>query len=188
MRLKSEEIDVTILIQNNWNNKINYRLKTETSSTLNIPEILMPLLEMKARDSSQLTVYLKTLLNRYRCICYSGALPSYDGIKTKFQAKGQNMKLRSFRPNNEDWAELKLIAAMHGMTATFLFVILLEMDSTPGISRRMDKAFDGVDPTALLAHPISFTQTIRKTPATISKYARFGTNLYKFRYSRTNSG
>ncbi|MCE9500080.1 MAG: DUF1564 domain-containing protein [Leptospira sp.] len=91
------------------------------------------------------------------------------------------MVRRSFRPYDGDWAELKLIASMHGLTATFLFVVLIEMDFDQATAGKLDAAFEGVDPTELLAHPISFTQTIHKIPGKIKKYSRFWKNFHRFK-------
>lgn len=181
MIIKPAISETTVLVQNKWTKEVNFRKKMDTSSTLNIPDRLMPFLNEKAGTASQLTWYLRQLLNRYRYICYSGALPSYEGIKTKFQEKGQGMNKRSFRPKNDDWAELKLIAAMHGMTATFFFVILIELDSADDTPDVMRAAMAGVDPTDFLGHPISLTQTLRRFESKVKKTSRFGCNMLQFR-------
>ncbi|MCE9502111.1 MAG: DUF1564 domain-containing protein, partial [Leptospira sp.] len=97
------------------------------------------------------------------------------------QNKNQNLQRRSFRPFNADWAELKLIASAHGMTATLLFVLLLELDAIEETSQAMDLAQAGVDPTILSSCPIVFTQTIYRTRSKIKKYSRFGKEIFAFK-------
>ena len=52
-----------------------------------------------------------------------------------------------------------MIAMAHGMTATFLFVLLVQLDDEE-TARVVDRAIQGVVPTTLLARPIVFTQKL----------------------------
>lgn len=175
-----EILKTTILITNKSVLNVNLKKKTVTASTFNIPERLAGDLFNKAPTSGELRKYLNRLLNRYRLICYSGSFPVFEGVKTKHQEKGQNMERRSFRPSNEDWAELKIIANRHGMTATLFFVILLELDLSGDLATAMDAVMDGVDPTLILQHPISLTQTLYKSKMKMKKSSRFGKSIFEF--------
>ncbi|MCE9498974.1 MAG: DUF1564 domain-containing protein [Leptospira sp.] len=176
---KSEFVRTNFIITNKWTNRVNYNVLKNTSSTLNIPQRLVPYLEERAGTSNQLRMYLHSLLDKYRFICYSGNLPGHRGVKTKFQDKGQSVQRKDFRPFNGDWAELKIIAAMHNSSATYIFVLLLELDAGES-GEVMAKVMKGVVPTDLLEHPIAFTQTLYRNRSILRKYSRFGNSFYYF--------
>ena len=128
MKIESKLVTTKIIRERQCENNTSFRYHLDTSSSFDIPARLMPYLESKAWTSGQLSWYLHQLLNKYRFVCYSGQLPRYSGVKTRYQGKGQDLQKRSFRPRNADWAELKMIAALHNTSATNIFVVLLELD------------------------------------------------------------
>ena len=51
--------------------------------------------------------------------------PTTETGKTTYAPKGQNLQKVNFRPRNEDWERLRIIAYSRRISITFLFVLLL---------------------------------------------------------------
>ena len=166
------------LIKNRLKHKINVSSKSRSSSTLKIPEHLYLSMILRGMSLGGISRYLHHLLDKYRYLNYSGQLPLNDGAKTLYQEKGQNLKKVSFRPENEDWIELKLIAQTHGISATYLFVILLELDFGE-FGDAVGDVFAGVDPTQILTRPLVFRQTLHKNTGVLVKRSKFGRQILK---------
>ncbi|MCX7998097.1 MAG: DUF1564 domain-containing protein, partial [Leptospiraceae bacterium] len=73
--------------------------------------------------------YRGILLRRYRCLFYSNFFQPSESPKTEYQKRGEDYITRKFRPENRDWLELKMWAEALGISATFMFVKLLEIEA-----------------------------------------------------------
>lgn len=101
----------------------------DTISTLLIPEHLMDdfLLKIGKRNGN-ITIYLRSLLRRFRSITHTGLLPEPGKIKTEYQRKKLNLNKVNFRPRNKDWVELGELALAFGKSRCWVFVYLLKLD------------------------------------------------------------
>lgn len=101
----------------------------DTVSTLLIPEHLMDdfLLKIGKRNGN-ITIYLRSLLRRFRSITHTGLLPEPGKIKTEYQHKKLSLKKVNFRPKNRDWIELGELALAFGKSRCWVFVYLLKLD------------------------------------------------------------
>ncbi|HNK59505.1 MAG TPA: DUF1564 family protein, partial [Leptospiraceae bacterium] len=98
---------------------------TEFSSTLLIPERYFTLFQKKCLTNGGVRGYIAYLLSRYQIFFANGLIPGYANVTTKYQEKGQNLHKVAFRPNPEDWAELKLYRISFGMSISAFLVYLL---------------------------------------------------------------
>ncbi|HMV42514.1 MAG TPA: DUF1564 family protein [Leptospiraceae bacterium] len=102
---------------------------SEFSSTLLIPEKYMSLFQKKIVLHKGIRSYVAYLLKKYKLYIANGLVPGYSNVTTKYQEKGQNLHKIAFRPNPEDWAELKLYRVSFGMSISAFFVYLVIADS-----------------------------------------------------------
>ncbi|HNC00155.1 MAG TPA: DUF1564 family protein, partial [Leptospiraceae bacterium] len=72
--------------------------------------------------------YVTYLLSKYQIFITNGLVPGYSNVTTKYQEAGQNLHKIAFRPNPEDWAELKLYRISFGMSISAFLVYLLIAD------------------------------------------------------------
>ena len=82
-------------------------------------------------DTSKLghvRAYIAYLLRKYKIHIANGLIPSYRNHTTKYQEKNQNLIRVAFRPNLDDWAELKLYRISFGMSISAFLVYLLLAD------------------------------------------------------------
>jgi hypothetical protein len=86
-----------------------------------------------------LSIYLRSLLKRFRIITHSGLIPEPIKVKTEYQEKDQDLIRFNFRPTNADWVELGELALAFGKSRCWLFVYLLKLDIA-GMSRLLRKA------------------------------------------------
>ncbi|MCB1177985.1 MAG: DUF1564 family protein [Leptospiraceae bacterium] len=98
-----------------------------TVSTLKIPKSLYTQMARKY-GTRKVRGTLRYLLNRYRGYLAVGYLPWSGKVKTLYQDKGLDLINLKFRPNNEDWTELSIIAFSLGVTKCWLFSHLLKLD------------------------------------------------------------
>ncbi len=100
-----------------------------TSSTLLIPaHLLKDFLKQKAKYHQNTSLYLRSLIRRFRSITHSGLLPDPIKIKAEYQEKKLELQKISFRPRNSDWIELGALALAFGKSRCWMFVYLLKLD------------------------------------------------------------
>ncbi|MCX7997646.1 MAG: DUF1564 domain-containing protein [Leptospiraceae bacterium] len=108
---------------------LNLKSKSKTVSTLRVPLYLSSTLNQGLKRHGNLEKYLWVLLKRYRFLFYSNFFQPSENPKTEYQKRGEEYITRKFRPENRDWLELKMWADALGISATFMFVKLLEIES-----------------------------------------------------------
>ncbi|MBP7281769.1 MAG: DUF1564 family protein [Leptospiraceae bacterium] len=101
----------------------------EINSTLLIPEKYYKKFMEKVVYYQGVRAYVAHLLFKYKIHIANGLVPSYRNHTTKYQEKNQNLIKVAFRPNLDDWAELKLYRACFGISISAFFVYLLIADS-----------------------------------------------------------
>ena len=101
---------------------------TEINSTLLIPEKLYNQFRQKVVFHQGVRAYIAYLLRKYKIHIANGLIPSYRNHTTKYQEKNQNLIRVAFRPNLDDWAELKLYRISFGMSISAFLVYLLLAD------------------------------------------------------------
>ncbi|HNN79519.1 MAG TPA: DUF1564 family protein, partial [Leptospiraceae bacterium] len=102
---------------------------SEFSSTLLIPDRYYQLFRSKCSSHGGTRQYISYLLSKYQIFIANGLVPGYSNLTTKYQEKGQNLHKISFRPNPQDWAELKLYRVSFGMSISAFLVYLVIADS-----------------------------------------------------------
>lgn len=102
----------------------------EINATLLIPEKYLEIFRTKIRLFKGVRPYVAYLLQKYKIHITAGwMVPSYQNHTTKYQEKNQNLTKIAFRPNLDDWAELKLYRVSFGMSISAFLVYLLIADS-----------------------------------------------------------
>jgi hypothetical protein len=120
----------TLILNNITLQEIDNRTSGKTKSTFYVPANLCEFLKYKIRSHGSLIKYFETILTKFRVINYSGMLPNSSRVKTVYQEAGLELVRFDFEPRNEDWIELGSLAMGLGVSRTWLFVFLLELDST----------------------------------------------------------
>ncbi|MCX7999388.1 MAG: DUF1564 domain-containing protein [Leptospiraceae bacterium] len=108
---------------------LNLKSKSKTVSTLRVPKWLNSTVKKGILKYGNLTKYLNVLLIRYRFLLYSDYFQPSENPKTEYQERGQTYVTWKFRPENRDWLELKMWGDALGISATFMFVKLLEIEA-----------------------------------------------------------
>lgn len=101
----------------------------EINSTLLIPEKYYQKFFDKVRAHQGVRAYVAYLLFKYKIHIANGMVPAFSNHTTKYQEKNQNLIKVAFRPNLDDWAELKLYRVSFGMSISAFLVYLLIADS-----------------------------------------------------------
>ncbi|MBP7283081.1 MAG: DUF1564 family protein [Leptospiraceae bacterium] len=101
---------------------------TEINSTLLIPEKYYKRFIEKVVLHQGVRAYIAHLLLKYKIHIANGLIPTYQNHTTKYQEKNQNLIKVAFRPNLDDWAELKLYRISFGMSISAFLVYLLIAD------------------------------------------------------------
>ncbi len=96
---------------------MNLITSNQTDSTLLIPKKFFDFFEENA-DKLTREEYFSILLGRYKELALSGLFPKSEKPKTAHQEEGQSLVKVNFRPKNEDWVELGIIASYLGITRT----------------------------------------------------------------------
>ncbi len=96
---------------------MNLTTKKLTVSTLLIPEKFFDFFKENA-DELMREEYFSILLNRFKELALCGLFPKSEKAKTAHQEEGQSLVKVKFRPKNEDWVELGIIANYPGITRT----------------------------------------------------------------------
>ncbi|MCB1176745.1 MAG: DUF1564 family protein [Leptospiraceae bacterium] len=99
----------------------------ENVSSLLIPDRYLCDLENVCGDM-ELHKYLKYLVGKYRKFIALGYIPHGKNVRIKYQKKGQSLVNVKFRPWDEDWAELGILAYGLGVSRCWLFSYLLELE------------------------------------------------------------
>ena len=117
----------------------------EVPSTLLIPDVLHSFF-LKKKDQFSCRVYLRNLLAKYG----QKVNKKTWSYKTEYQCEGQELKRENFRPWDEDWLKMKLIAGANGISMTMLFVIMMvwDMIDEENTERGIDKAWGA--PTGII--------------------------------------
>ena len=100
----------------------------EVNSTLLIPEKYYKKFMEKVFVHKGVRAYVAFLLYKYKIHIANGLVPAYSNHTTKYQEKDQNLIRVAFRPNLDDWAELKLYRISFGMSISAFLVYLLIAD------------------------------------------------------------
>ena len=100
----------------------------EINSTLLIPEKYYKKFREKVVSHQGVRAYIAHLLFKYKIHIANGMIPAYSNHTTKYQEKNQNLIKVAFRPNLDDWAELKLYRVSFGMSISAFLVYLLIAD------------------------------------------------------------
>jgi hypothetical protein len=109
--------------------RIKINEEEDSVSTLLVPEYLMnDFLLKKEKHRGNVTLYVRSLLRRFRSITYTGIIPEPAKIKTEYQDTKLNLKKVNFRPRNSDWVELGELALAFGKSRCWVFVFLLKLD------------------------------------------------------------
>ena len=101
----------------------------EINSTLLIPEKYYLQFRQNIVRHGGVRAYVAYLLLKYKIHIANGLIPTYCNHTTKYQEKNQNLVKVAFRPNLDDWAELKLYRVCFGISISALIVYLLIADS-----------------------------------------------------------
>ncbi len=115
-------------ILNEYKQFLNLKTHRKTVSTLRIPLWLNATTKRGMKKYGNLEKYLGILLKRYRFLFYANFFEPSENPKTQYQERGQSYVPFKFRPENKDWLELKMWAESLGISATLMFVRLLEIE------------------------------------------------------------
>ena len=96
----------------------------EINSTLLIPEKYYKRFMEKVITHQGVRSYISYLLMKYKIHIANGLVPAYRNHTTKYQEKNLNLMKVAFRPNLDDWAELKLYRLSFGMSISAFLVYL----------------------------------------------------------------
>jgi len=156
--------------QPDWSVEIRPIRQENTPSTLLIPASLEKLLlkTLKQRGYT-ISVYLRILLRSSRFLTLDGGLPVWDRCKTAYQDKGQDLQRWNFRPDNDSWLELSILARSYGISRCYLFIILFLLDVN-GAQSRTDEVT---------------TETLGRYDRLNPYYIQFTDRLYIFRNKYT---
>jgi len=112
-----------------WSVDIQPDVSPVTVSTLLIPASYIPVLDgILDRRGCRLSSYIKYLLVEYRSAILNRSLPVSEKCKCLYQNGGQDLRRRNFRPDNQSWLELGMLARSLGISRCFLFIRLLLLD------------------------------------------------------------
>ncbi len=170
----------TLLVQNSFDKKTFYRFNRKTSSAFGIPEELVPVLNRKILQHKGLRSYLRSLLTKLRSKCYDGQLPQGNGVKTRYQEEGLNLQYFSFKPDNGDWSELRLLAFAHGVSMTQFFVFLLKLDNSE-VGEKLLKSIWVKVPTLFLKKPIRLVANLYRLSGERELRIKFGKKKYEWK-------
>ena len=111
-----------------------------TVSTLLIPRhLIKDFVLKKKKHKGNVSLYLRSLLRRFRSITHTGILPESGKIKTEYQEEKLKLRKVNFRPRNFPpiawslsnafaWVELGELALAFGKSRCWVFVHLLKLN------------------------------------------------------------
>jgi hypothetical protein len=109
--------------------KLELDKRKQTTSTVLVPEELLLDFEEKVKVNGGMRKFFTLLLDKYRILTHSGALPEACKLKTEFQEEGQDLQRVNFLPDNEDWLELGQVATFYGKSRCWIFTYLLRLEA-----------------------------------------------------------
>ncbi len=162
-------------ILNEQKQTLKIKSKRKTVSTLRIPFQLDSTMRMGVNRHKGLEKYLAILLKRYRFLLYSDYFPPSEKPKTQYQERGQNYVTWKFRPENKDWLELKMWAEALGISATLMFVRLLEIEkeNEKVVNERSFRIFSVVVTTVYYARIPQLRKVLRKGRSILERWITF---------------
>ncbi len=162
-------------ILNEQKQSLEIKRKRKTVSTLRIPFWLNSIVKNGVQRCGSLNKYLNTLLKRYRFLLYSDYFKPSENVKTKYQEREQVYITKKFRPENRDWLELKMWADALGISATFMFVRLLEIEKENDsvINERSFRTFSIVLTTSYYARVPQLRKILRKGRSVLERWITF---------------
>ncbi len=151
-------------ILNEQKQNLEIKQKRKTVSTLRIPYWLNSTMKKGIRKHCSLDKYLDILLKRYRFLLYSDYFQPSNNPKTEYQKRGENYITFKFRPENRDWLELKMWGDALGISATFMFVRLLEIEKENDtvVNEKSFRKFSIVVTTSYYARVPQLRKVLRK--------------------------
>ncbi len=162
-------------ILNEQKQTLEIKSKRKTVSTLRIPLRLDSTIQRGIKRHKGLEKYLSILLKRYRFLLYSDYFKPSKNPKTEYQKRGQTYVKWKFRPENRDWLELKMWADALGISATFMFVRLLEIEKENEIvvNKKSFRTFSVVVTTSSYARIPQLRKVLRKGRSILERWVTF---------------
>ncbi len=162
-------------ILNEQKQTLQIRSKRKTVSTLRIPFGLDSTMKRGMKRYKGLEKYLTILLRRYRFLLYSDYFKPSENPKTEYQKRGQSYVKFKFRPENRDWLELKMWADALGISATLMFVRLLEIEKEKKfmVNEKLFRTFSVVVTTAYYARVPQLRKILRKGRSILERWITF---------------
>ncbi len=162
-------------ILNEQKQKLEIKQKQKTVSTLRIPFHLNSTMKKGVKSYNGLDKYLNVLLKRYRFLLYSEYFPPSQNPKTEYQERGQVYVTFKFRPENRDWLELKMWGDALGISATLMFVRLLEIEKENDtiVNERSFRMFSVVFTTSYYARVPQLRKVLRKGRSILERWITF---------------
>ncbi len=151
-------------ILNEQKQNLYIKSKRKTVSTLRIPIFLNSTLKGSISRYGNLNNYLGILLKRYRFLFYGEFFQPSQNPKTEYQKRGETYVTQKFRPENRDWLELKMWADALGISATLMFVRLLEIEEMYNhiVNKKSFRKFSVVVTTSTYARVPQLKKALRK--------------------------
>ncbi|MCE9500664.1 MAG: DUF1564 domain-containing protein [Leptospira sp.] len=144
-------------------------------SSFKVPARLLELLNSKRKQYGSYSKYFHHLLDKYRLINYSGlTFGRSNGVKQKHQEPGQKLKAISFRPDDRDWLEIRMISQSRILTMTSIFLTLMEMDCSEAGDAIDERVLFGIDGSLFLQKPFIFVQIFDYNARKYKIYLRGG--------------
>ncbi len=162
-------------ILNEQKQSLEIKRKRKTVSTLRVPDWLNSTVKNGIQRCGNLDKYLKILLKRYRFLLYSDYFQPSENPKTEYQKRGQSYVTWKFRPENRDWLELKMWGDALGISATLMFVRLLEIEkeNESVVNERSFQIFSVVVTTAHYARVPQLRKVLRKGRSILERWITF---------------
>ncbi len=162
-------------ILNEQKQSLEIKRKRKTVSTLRIPSRLNFTMKKGIQRYGNLDKYLNALLKRYRFLLYSDYFEPSQNPKTEYQKRDQVYVTHKFRPENRDWLELKMWGEALGISATFMFVRLLEIEKENSsiVNKKSFRMFSVVVTTSHYARIPQLRKVLRKGRSILERWITF---------------
>ncbi len=162
-------------ILNEQKQSLKIKHKRKTVSTLRIPSWLNATMKKGFQRHGSLDKYLGILLKRYRFLLYSDYFKPSENPKTEYQKRGQIYVKWKFRPENRDWLELKMWGDALGISATYMFVRLLEIEKENDsvVNEKSFQTFSVVVTTSYYARVPQLRKSLHKGRSILERWITF---------------
>ncbi len=162
-------------ILNEQKQSLKIKRKRKTVSTLRVPSWLNSTMKNGVRRWGGLDKFLNVLLKRYRFLLYTDYFPPSESPKTEYQKRGQIYISFKFRPENRDWLELKMWGDALGISATLMFVRLLEIEKENDsvVNEKSFRTFSIVLTTSCYARVPQLRKVLRKGRNILERWITF---------------